>query len=54
MSETFGYRLKQFALAVDIVDEDTFKEVLELVRRYISRGLELTYWARTRSQGKLI
>jgi hypothetical protein len=45
MSETFGYRLKQFALAVDIVDEDTFKQVWELVRRYVSRGLDLAYWA---------
>jgi hypothetical protein len=45
MSETFGHRLKQFALAVDIVDEDTFKQVLELACRYVSRNLELTYWA---------
>src|SRR5919106_687914 len=45
MSETFGHRLKQFALAVDIVDEDIFKQVWELVRRYVSRDLELAYWA---------
>jgi hypothetical protein len=45
MSETFGHRLKQFALAVDIVDEDTFNQVWELVRRYVSQDLELTYWA---------
>lgn len=45
MSETFGHRLKQFALAVHIVDEDTFQHVWELVRGYVSRDLELTYWA---------
>jgi Predicted nucleotide-binding protein containing TIR-like domain len=45
MGETFGHRLKQFALAVDIVDEDTFKHVWELVRRYVSLELELAYWA---------
>jgi hypothetical protein len=45
MSETFGHRLKQFSLAVDIVDEDMFKQVWELVRRYVSRDLELAYWA---------
>jgi hypothetical protein len=45
MSETFGHRLRQFAWAVDIVDEDTFKQVWELVRGYVSRKLELTYWA---------
>ena len=45
MSETFGHRLKQFALAVDIVDEDTFNQVWELVHRYVSRQLKLTYWA---------
>jgi hypothetical protein len=45
MSETFGHRLRQFALAVDIVDEDTFKQVWELVRGYVSGKLELTYWA---------
>jgi hypothetical protein len=45
MSETFGSRLQQFALAVDIVDEDTFKQVWDLVHRYVSRDLELTYGA---------
>jgi Predicted nucleotide-binding protein containing TIR-like domain len=45
MGETFGYRLKQFALAKDIVDKDTFKEIFELVRRYVSRDLAFTYWA---------
>jgi hypothetical protein len=45
MSETFGHRLKQFALAVDIVDEGTFDRVWELVRQYVSQDLELTYWA---------
>jgi hypothetical protein len=45
MNETFGYRLKQFALAVDIVDNGTFKQVLELICQYVSRDLKLTYWA---------
>jgi hypothetical protein len=45
MGETFGHRLKQFALAVDIVDQDTFKHVWELVLRYVSLELELAYWA---------
>jgi len=45
MSETFGHRLKQFALAVDIVDEDTFTRVWEMVQLYLSQDLDLTYWA---------
>ena len=45
MGETFGHRLKQFALAVDIVDEDTFKHVWELVLQYMSLELDLAYWA---------
>jgi hypothetical protein len=45
MRETFGYRVDDFALAVDIVSEDTFKEVLEIVCQYLSRYLNITYWA---------
>jgi hypothetical protein len=45
MSETFGNRLKQFALAVDIVDEDTFNQVWKLALEYVSQDLDLTYWA---------
>jgi hypothetical protein len=45
MSETFGSRLKRFALAVDIVDEDIFRQAWELVREYISGQLNPTYWA---------
>ena len=45
MSERFGHRLQQFAWAVDIVDEDMFKGVLDLVLEHVSRNLELAYWA---------
>jgi hypothetical protein len=45
MGETFGQRLKQFALAVDVVDQATFKGVWRLVLQYVSRDLELAYWA---------
>src|SRR5262245_12405591 len=45
MGETFGHRLKQFALAVDIVEQDMFNHVQELVLRYVSLELELAYWA---------
>src|SRR5215831_16620760 len=45
MGETFGHRLKQFALAVDIVDQDMFNHVWDLVLRYVSLELELAYWA---------
>ena len=45
MRETFGQQLKQFALAGDIVDKDTFHQVWELVRQYVTQDLKLTYWA---------
>lgn len=45
MSETFGTRLRRFALSVDIVDEHIFRQAWDLVRRYISEQLDPTYWA---------
>jgi len=45
MAETFGSRLKRFALAVDIVDEDIFRQMWDLIFKYISDQLEPAYWA---------
>ena len=45
MSETFGSRLKRFALSVDIVDDTIFEQAWELVRQYITEQLNPTYWA---------
>ena len=45
MSETFGIRLKRFALSVDIVDENIFKQTWELIRKYLTEQLEPTYMA---------
>ena len=45
MSETFGSRLKQFALSVDIVDDNIFRQTWELIRQYLTEQLEVTYMA---------
>ena len=45
MSETFGIRLKRFALSVDIVDENIFQRTWELIRQYLTQLLKPTYMA---------
>ncbi len=45
MSETFGIRLKQFALSVDIIDENIFQRTWDLVRQYLTELLKPTYIA---------
>jgi len=45
MNETFGSRLKRFALAVDIVDEDIFHQAWDLIFQYMSSQLKPVYWA---------
>jgi hypothetical protein len=45
MGETFGTRLKRFALSVDIVDDHIFRQAWDLVRQYIDEQLRPTYWA---------
>jgi hypothetical protein len=45
MSETFGSRLKRFALSVDIVDDSIFRQTWELVRQYITDQFKPSYWA---------
>jgi len=45
MSETFGKRLRRFALSVDIVDDYIFRQTWELIQRYLTDQLEPTYWA---------
>jgi hypothetical protein len=45
MSETFGSRLKRFALSVDIVDGHIFQETWDLIRQYLTDQLKPSYWA---------
>lgn len=45
MSETFGFRLKRFALAVDIVDDEIFRQMWALILEYVSPHLRPSYWA---------
>lgn len=45
MSETFGSRLRRFALAVDIVDDDIFRQAWDLILHYMSSQLNPVYWA---------
>ncbi len=45
MSETFGIRLKRFALSVDIVDDNIFQRTWDLVKQYLTEQLKPTYWA---------
>lgn len=37
MSETFGRRINRFVLALDIVDEDLFNQVRDLMLDYIKK-----------------
>ncbi len=45
MSETFGSRLKRFALSVDIVDDNIFQRTWDLVKQYLTAQLKSTYMA---------
>ncbi|MHC4084776.1 MAG: TIR domain-containing protein [Planctomycetota bacterium] len=45
MSETFGSRLKRFALSVDIVDDIIFQRTWDLVKQYLTEQLKPAYWA---------
>jgi hypothetical protein len=45
MSETFGFRLKRFALALDIVDDEIFHRLWSLILSYVKPHLKPTYWA---------
>ena len=45
MSETFGFRLRRFTLAVDIVDDEIFRQMLALILEYVSPYLLPKYWA---------
>lgn len=44
MQRTFAQYLRQFALSVDIVNEDTFKEIKALIERYVREMLNITYF----------
>jgi len=45
MPETFAFRLKRFALAVDIVDDDIFRQLWNLILEYMASHLRPKYWA---------
>ncbi|HEU4452410.1 MAG TPA: hypothetical protein VFR81_05090 [Longimicrobium sp.] len=45
MHETFGFRLRRFALAVDIIDDDIFRQTWGLILDYVSPHLRPSYWA---------
>ena len=45
MSETFGSRLKRFALSVDIVDDNIFQRTWDLIRQHLTELLKPTYMA---------
>lgn len=44
MQRTFAQHLRQFALSVDIVNEDTFKDIKVLIERYVRETLNVTYF----------
>lgn len=44
MQRSFAEYLIQFALSVDIVTEDTFKDIRGLVERYVREALNVTYF----------
>jgi hypothetical protein len=44
MQRSFAEYLMQFALSVDIVNEDTFNEIRVLIERYVQETLNVTYF----------
>lgn len=41
----FGERLSEFVLSIDILDEDAFFELLELITVYVKKHLDVTYFS---------
>ena len=45
MGRMFGERINEFVLSVDTIGEDTFKDLLALIYRYVSQQLEVSYFS---------
>lgn len=45
MSRMFGDRINEFVLSADIMSEDTFMELVELVSTYLAQQLDVVYFA---------
>lgn len=45
MSRMFGERIQEFVLSVDIMTEDTFHLLLDLINTYVKRQLDIVYFS---------
>ena len=45
MSRMFGDRIREFVLSIDIMDEEAFTGLLELIHKYVYRQLDVTYFS---------
>ncbi len=43
MGRMFGERINEFVLSIDIMDEDTFFDLLKLIQVYVNKHLNVTY-----------
>ena len=45
MSRMFGQRINEFVLSVDIMDQDTFMDLLTLIQLYVNEHLDVAYFS---------
>lgn len=45
MSQMFSERLAEFVFSIDILDEETFKDLLKLIQTYVNEHLNVTYFS---------
>lgn len=45
MSRMFGQRLHEFVLSADIMEDDTFKDLLKLISKYVNEHLDVVYFS---------
>lgn len=45
MSRMFGERINEFVLSIDIMDHETFTDLLKLIHVYVNKHLDVTYFS---------
>ena len=45
MSRMFGERIQQFVLSIDIMDDETFHDLLDLIQWYVQVALKIAYFS---------
>ena len=45
MSRMFGERINEFVLSIDIMEDDTFRDLLRLISVYVTDHLDVAYFS---------